>query len=304
MDVLQGQVWEWLDRTPLAIWIAACLIGAAIELTTRSSRPHAASSRWLNVRYGAVHVTAIFVLSPLCNLAVDATSRQMGFKLLDFGSVSESVLLNQVLTVVAFALVSDFFYYWWHRLQHRCRVLWDQHAVHHSDETVNVTTTMRQHWSEFAFQSLLVSLPAVILVRMDPITIFAISVVMHTWSFFNHADVRLPLGPLAYVVSGPQLHRVHHSTLPEHRDRNFAAYFPVWDLVFGTFHAPRRDEYPPTGLVTGERIDSVFLLSAWPFLMLLGRLMPHRLWRWSAFRFTWTHYRFHVRRESHSKSII
>ena len=50
----------------------------------------------------------------------------------------------------------------------------------------------------------------------------------------------------SWVIS-PQVHRIHHSRLPEHRDRNFAQYFPVIDRVFGSFYAPRRNEFPPTG---------------------------------------------------------
>ncbi|HLK14417.1 MAG TPA: hypothetical protein VKT78_06405, partial [Fimbriimonadaceae bacterium] len=30
------------------------------------------------------------------------------------------------------------------------------------------------------------------------------------------------------------------------------AFFPFWDILFGTFHYPSRDEYPSTG-VQGEK---------------------------------------------------
>lgn len=42
------------------------------------------------------------------------------------------------------------------------------------------------------------------------------------------------------------------SRLPQYRDRNFAAFFPLWDVLFGTYFAPARDEFPPTG-VDGEK---------------------------------------------------
>jgi len=31
-------------------------------------------------------------------------------------------------------------------------------------------------------------------------------------------------------------------------DKNFAAFFPVIDILFGTYYRPRRDEYPRTGI--------------------------------------------------------
>jgi sterol desaturase/sphingolipid hydroxylase (fatty acid hydroxylase superfamily) len=37
-----------------------------------------------------------------------------------------------------------------------------------------------------------------------------------------------------------------------HFDQNFAAFFPIWDVLFGTYHYPKRDEYPSTG-VHGEK---------------------------------------------------
>jgi sterol desaturase/sphingolipid hydroxylase (fatty acid hydroxylase superfamily) len=68
--------------------------------------------------------------------------------------------------------------------------------------------------------------------------------------------VRLPLGPLTPVFGGPQYHRVHHSILPEHHDKNFAAFFPIWDIIFGTAYLPKKNDYPPTG-IEGVEIQSV-----------------------------------------------
>jgi sterol desaturase/sphingolipid hydroxylase (fatty acid hydroxylase superfamily) len=64
---------------------------------------------------------------------------------------------------------------------------------------------------------------------------------------FTHANVKLRLGVLTPLIVGPQVHRIHHSRLPEHQDKNFAQYFPVIDKMFGTYHAPGPDEFPPTG---------------------------------------------------------
>jgi hypothetical protein len=34
--------------------------------------------------------------------------------------------------------------------------------------------------------------------------------------------------------------------------KNFVAFFPIWDILFGTYYHPARDEFPPTG-VEGEK---------------------------------------------------
>jgi hypothetical protein len=91
---------------------------------------------------------------------------------------------------------------------------------------------------------------------------------------FIHANLRLSLGPVSPVVAGPQLHRIHHSLEPRHRDRNYAAFFPLWDVLFGSYYAPKRDEYPRTGLATGERVTSIGQALWLPFATWFGRREP------------------------------
>jgi hypothetical protein len=40
-------------------------------------------------------------------------------------------------------------------------------------------------------------------------------------------------------------------------DKNFASFFPILDILFGTACVPRPDEYPATGLVPAERLDII-----------------------------------------------
>ena len=69
------------------------------------------------------------------------------------------------------------------------------------------------------------------------------------WGVVNHANLRLNFGIFIPLISGPQWHRIHHSIEPEHQDKNFAAFFPFIDIIFGTYYRPQKDEYPDTGLV-------------------------------------------------------
>ena len=43
-------------------------------------------------------------------------------------------------------LVRDLFYYWLHRAEHRVRVLWASHLVHHSIERFTFTSATRLPW--------------------------------------------------------------------------------------------------------------------------------------------------------------
>ena len=62
----------------------------------------------------------------------------------------------------------------------------------------------------------------------------------------------------------PNYHRVHHSLTPEHIDRNFVNWFPIWDIIFGTAVAPRWRELPSTG-VAGISVGSLRQAYLLPF---------------------------------------
>ena len=69
-----------------------------------------------------------------------------------------------------------------------------------------------------------------------------------TWAIFIHSNVRLPLGPLRYVLGAPELHHWHHARVPR-TQHNFANVAPWVDLVFGTFHLPQGEERWALGVV-------------------------------------------------------
>ena len=63
-----------------------------------------------------------------------------------------------------------------------------------------------------------------------------------------HVNSRISYGPLKYLIAEPRYHRIHHSVERKHWDKNFASFFPIWDIIFGTAYFPKKEEYPATGL--------------------------------------------------------
>lgn len=157
-------------------------------------------------------------------------------------------VMGSVLAFMALMLATDFIYYWWHRFQHNNRWLWAQHTLHHSDRSLSVLTSMRHHWLEDPIRLFTQALPLGFLLFVAPPSVAWVGSILALWPFFIHLNLRLPMGPLTAVFAGPQYHRIHHSILPQHHDKNFAAFFPVWDIIFGSAYLPARDEYPPTGI--------------------------------------------------------
>jgi sterol desaturase/sphingolipid hydroxylase (fatty acid hydroxylase superfamily) len=76
------------------------------------------------------------------------------------------------------------------------------------------------------------------------------------WQIFFHANLKVGFGRASPFFVSPQLHRIHHSRLPEHHDKNYAGYFPILDVIFGTYYHPGGDEYPPTGVLGESDVKS------------------------------------------------
>ncbi len=144
-------------------------------------------------------------------------------------------------------LAADFLRYWMHRAFHRFAPLWRLHAVHHSPHRLYWLNVGRFHPVEKAIQYVADALPFIVLGVAEPVlavyfVFFAIN------GFFQHSNCSVRLGPLNYIVSGPELHRWHHSQRAVESDTNFGNNLIIWDLMFGTRFLPADREVGPLGL--------------------------------------------------------
>ena len=89
--------------------------------------------------------------------------------------------------------------------------------------------------------------------------------------FFQHSNCAVRLGPLNYIVSGPELHRWHHSKLPSESDTNFGNNLIVWDSLFGTRFLPRDREVGPLGLLNRSYPTGFAAQMTTPFMRGLER---------------------------------
>lgn len=130
------------------------------------------------------------------------------------------------------------------------------HELHHEDEHVNVTSAFKFHWMDSMADYTLQVLPTLFLPR-PLVTIPILGLLRVVRVTFEHLAIPLHLGPFNRLITSPANHRIHHSKIPEHFNKNFAAVWPFWDVIFGTYHAPKDGEYPPTGLLSGKVNTSV-----------------------------------------------
>ncbi|MEM9073493.1 MAG: sterol desaturase family protein, partial [Myxococcota bacterium] len=88
-----------------------------------------------------------------------------------------------------------------------------------------------------------------------------------------HANLRLPLGPLRYLLNSPQMHLWHHArVIPTRTGINFGLTLSVWDWVFGTAHWPDDDADRALGFEGVDTFPSGFVGQLWrPFRVLFQR---------------------------------
>jgi sterol desaturase/sphingolipid hydroxylase (fatty acid hydroxylase superfamily) len=164
---------------------------------------------------------------------------------------------------VLFVLAADLIKYWMHRAMHQVPLLWRFHRAHHSDRHFNASTNLREQWLGTIYGDAVFTLIAAPLFGALS-TPIPLTVAYVAYGFFAHSNLRLPLGRLTPLMVGPQYHRIHHSRLPQHANVNYSSFFPLFDLAFGTYYKPARDEFPPTGLA-GEQHDSLWRIQLLPF---------------------------------------
>ena len=134
-------------------------------------------------------------------------------------------------------LVLTFVYYWWHRARHEIPLLWRWlHRLHHSACRIELLTSFYKHPVEIAANALLSSLVVYVFLGLSPEAAAVVVTVSGLAELFYHWNVRTPHW-LGFLVQRPESHCAHHAR-GRHTD-NFAD-LPLWDMLFGTFHNPRR----------------------------------------------------------------
>lgn len=138
--------------------------------------------------------------------------------------------------VALYLLGSDLVMYSTHRLFHSAR-LWRFHAVHHSSEHLEWTSASRFHPVDQILHGvladivmLLLGIPPEVLLWLMPFNVGTSALV--------HANLDWDFGPFRYVLVSPVYHRWHHTSAERGGSSNFAGTFPLFDLLFGTFHLP------------------------------------------------------------------
>jgi len=252
------------------IWVAAILL--AVELLT-SIGTVSLTSRirayffWL---FNKLVIAVLIVVFPFY-FAELGLSSLFNFHPHTFLNSGIEILRPIELTgafVLCNALIG-FFHCWFHRAFHMNRFLWRFHRIHHSIRDMSAVNSYR-HFVEDLFVIPLVTIPMALLITVqDGPTPWIIATLFAMYGQYQHSCTRLTLGPLRYLFVDNRFHRIHHSLDPQHFNKNFTGFMPIWDVVFGTAHFPTADEWPDTGIADLPE-------PANPYSLLLAPVLPAR----------------------------
>lgn len=173
-------------------------------------------------------------------------------------------------------VAADFTYYWAHRLEHRSRLFWAYHSVHHSSEGFDLSTAVRLSWVE-PFMGWY-SLVPLVLLGFDPFQALVLSAMLLLYQTWIHTQRIGRLGWLEGILNTPSAHRAHHGSNAEYIDKNYGAVLMVWDRLFGTYV----DEGTPVrfGLTTPIGTHNPLRINTHEFIFIARKVLAHaRSWR-------------------------
>lgn len=193
----------------------------------------------------------------------------------DSGAMHEFGLANWLgLPPVAHAIfvvaALDLWTYWWHRLNHMVPFLWRFHRVHHSDPTMDVSTSFRFHPGEIFFSSIL-RIPVLGLLGATLEELILYEIMMVSVEIFHHTNLKISPAVdtrLRAVIASPIMHKLHHANDRETSDSNYTALFSIWDRIFGSLKTTEKPEDIRFGIMdfSSPHQLSFGFLFAMPFL--------------------------------------
>ena len=236
------------DEIQIILFVGIMLIGLYIEKIAAS---YNFENKWnhslLNFPFIVTNVPIQFIMGVIFVKTIHFTYVH------EFGVIHffSSIHNHFWVFVIGFSML-DLGEYVYHLIMHKVKRLWMFHIVHHSDNAIDVSTTVREHPGEnfirMSFTLLWVFLsgcPLWVLVIRQIIQVFT--------TLFAHVNFQLPEkinNIIGFVFITPNLHHIHHHHKQPYTDSNYGDVLSIWDRIFGTF-----ENTPPEKIVFG--VDSI-----------------------------------------------
>ena len=252
--------------TLFLFWVLFFVIIAALEFLEQREE------KWVRVRQSWPANLALIAMVTGISAAVPIS----GFAAAQWAQLNNYGLLNQfqlplIVTVLSSLIILSLWDYLVHLASHKIPFLWRFHKIHHSDSSLDVTTTFRVHPLIYL---MVAGANAVLIITLglDMAAAMIYALVVLVIDIAHHTTLKLPsrldrwLRP--FLIT-PALHHIHHSSHVPETDSNYGHDIALWDRLFGTYRIATDqsgdefryglNQYP------AERADDLHVLLSVPF---------------------------------------
>jgi len=221
--------------------------------------------RWVaNLGVTLLNVGLVRVLFPTATVGVALAAGER-----QWGLINALAVPAPLAFAVSF-LALDLVIWIQHVAFHRVPVLARLHRMHHVDLDFDVTTGLRFHPVEIVL-SLMIKFAAVLALGAPAAAVLLFELALNLGSLFNHGNVRMPRAidhALRWLIVTPDMHRVHHSIVPEEINSNFGFFLSWWDRLFSTYSAAPRAGHDAMTIGVRDTRDPAVCAGLWPMLAL------------------------------------
>ncbi|MBU3609485.1 sterol desaturase family protein [Polynucleobacter wuianus] len=204
-------------------------------------------------RLGIFHGLIFIVLSGFF-FEIDSVLHDFRFDRLNVENWWPGVTTIPWVSFLFYLVLLDFVDYLYHRASHAINWWWQLHALHHSQTVMTAWSDNRNHVLDDIMRTVVMAFFA-LLFGVSPgqfIALVALSQFIQSW---QHANIKVHLGPVRYLLISPMYHRMHHAVGYGHEaigkpgvlgGCNFGILFPWWDMALKTAIFPQA--VYPTGV--------------------------------------------------------
>ncbi|HMX41944.1 MAG TPA: sterol desaturase family protein [Saprospiraceae bacterium] len=253
---------HWSNYFYWLIAISAAVYALELMFPWRKNQPAIREDFWLDTFYMFFNffLFGLVGYAALSDVVVrafnDFLASTFGIRNLVAINVAELPRWAQLLILF---VVRDFVQWNTHRLLHRVPFLWEVHKVHHSVRQMGYAAHLRYHFGETIVYRSIEYMPLAMIGFgiQDFILVHLFTIAV---GHLNHANLRLPLGPLKYLLNNPQMHIWHHAKhLPKGSyGINYGITLSLWDYLFGTDYMPHDGRDIPLGFEEVDRYPHGF----------------------------------------------
>lgn len=155
--------------------------------------------------------------------------------------------LNVFLFTIGAFFFDDLLRFIHHWAMHRVPFLWELHKTHHSARVLTPVTLYRTHPLESAMATVRNSISTGVAVglfiflfnsRFSLFTVFSVNVFGFAFNLLGsnlrHSHVPISFGFLENIFISPKQHQIHHSSNPQHFNKNYGVSLSLWDGIIGS----------------------------------------------------------------------